>query len=83
MEEQLAEVVEACRFRLARGESVEQCLADYPDHAEELRSLLPVMARLPALRRDPDAAFLHSARQRFHARLAEARAGQRSPGGRA
>jgi len=43
----VAEILEQCRVRLARGETTESCLAAYPDHADELRELLPLAARVP------------------------------------
>lgn len=74
VEERLEVVVEDCRGRLARGESVEQCLAAHPAQAEELRSLLPLLAPLRALAPALDAAYAHAARRRFHSRLLEERA---------
>lgn len=76
MDQPLAGVLEECRQRLERGETVEQCLAAYPSHAAALRELLPLLAPLRALAASPDPAFAHAARQRFHARLREAQAQQ-------
>src|SRR6185312_10749461 len=51
----------------------------YPEHAEALRTLLPVAAQLRLLRQEPEATFAHDARERFHARLAAAQAAGRAP----
>ncbi len=37
---QLIDIFDLCVERLAAGETVEDCLRDYPDHADELRGLL-------------------------------------------
>ena len=66
MDERLEEVLEQCRQRLARGESIEQCLTAYPGHREQLRQLLPLLAALKALAPAPDPAAAHAARKRFH-----------------
>lgn len=39
-ESPLIDIFDLCVERLAAGETVEDCLRDYPEHAEELRSLL-------------------------------------------
>lgn len=68
--ERLAVALEDCRLRLARGETPAQCLAAHPTQAEELGQLLPLVAQVAQLAQEPDAAYTHAARQRFHARLA-------------
>jgi hypothetical protein len=70
----IAEVLEECRQRMARGETIESCLAAYPAHADELSRLLPIAVRLRSLARDPDVAYVDAARRRFAAHLAAARA---------
>jgi hypothetical protein len=74
MDQRIDTVLEDCRQRLSRGQSAEQCLAVYPAHAAELRSLLPLLTPLRQLIEAPDAAFVAAARQRFHSRLREAQA---------
>ncbi|HEV7216902.1 MAG TPA: hypothetical protein VGP33_17480 [Chloroflexota bacterium] len=69
-------ILEECRQRMVRGESVEQCLAAYPSQAAALRDLLPLLAPLRDLAAAPDPVFAHGARQRFHARLQEAQVQQ-------
>src|SRR5579859_4335586 len=76
VEQSLESVLEECRQRIVRGESVEQCLTTYPSHAATLRELLPLLAPLRELAVPPDPAFAHAARQRFHARLREVQAQQ-------
>lgn len=80
MDQPLDGVLEECRQRMARGETAEDCLAAYPSHAAALREFLPLLAPLRALAASPDPAFAHAARQRFHARLREARTRQHAPG---
>jgi Domain of unknown function (DUF5667) len=72
--ESIADVLDECRLRLARGESIERCLAAYPAHAAELAALLPVVARAQRLARDPDPAYAAAARRRFGAAVDAARA---------
>ncbi len=74
MEQPIAEVLEECRQRMTRGETIESCLAAYPGHARELSRLLPIVARVQSLVRDPDVAYVEAARRRFAAHLARARA---------
>ena len=71
--ESIADVLEECRRRLARGESVERCLAAYPAHATELAALLPLAVRAQQLARDPHPAFAAAARRRFGAAVDVAR----------
>lgn len=70
MGERLDAALEDCRLRLRRGETQAQCLEAHPAHAEELRQLLPLAGQVAQLAQEPDAAFAHAARERFHARLA-------------
>ena len=43
-EERLAEIVDQCVERMASGETVMACIADYPEHQKELESFLKVVA---------------------------------------
>jgi hypothetical protein len=67
------DVLETCRLRLARGETIAACLAAFPAHASELATLLPVAARIQALAHDPDPEYAAAARRRFQVTLAAAR----------
>jgi hypothetical protein len=54
----VAEALDRCVARLARGESVSQCLYDYPQYTAELRSLLETaiaLRRLPQPKQRPEA----------------------------
>ncbi|MGH2461414.1 MAG: DUF5667 domain-containing protein, partial [Chloroflexota bacterium] len=73
MDEPIADIVEECRRRLARGETIEICLAAYPSHGAELARLLPIAARARSLARGPDPTFAELARRRFARDLAAAR----------
>ncbi|GAG15763.1 unnamed protein product, partial [marine sediment metagenome] len=42
----LASILDECLAALSRGESLEACLARYPQHAEELRTHLLLAQRL-------------------------------------
>jgi hypothetical protein len=70
------EALDQCIARLRRGESLEHCLADYPDLDAELRSLLAIAAELgrSAPASLPDG--LSRARARFLAAASEARVGR-------
>jgi len=72
----VAEILEQCRVRLARGETTESCLAAYPDHADELRELLPLAARVQQLSHGPNPHYAALARRRFQTTLAAARENQ-------
>jgi hypothetical protein len=43
MDEQFKSVLDQCIDRINEGESPDACLANYPDYAEELESLLSVL----------------------------------------
>lgn len=74
MDRSIADILEECRQRLALGESIESCLAAYPSYADELRGLLPLVARMQRLPCDPDPAYMAGARRRFRAAVNVARA---------
>lgn len=57
MPESLQDALEQCWQRLAQGESLEQCLAEYPQFARELRELLVVAERQAALLHRPTPEF--------------------------
>ena len=73
MDQPIADIIEECRARLARGETIESCLAAYPAQRVELARLLPAMARARLLAVDPDPGFADRARQRFARKLDAAR----------
>lgn len=72
----LADILDECIDRLAAGESVEDCVARYPQHADELRGLLTTGSALSALldeQRTPRASTeITDAQQRTHLRLVSA-----------
>jgi hypothetical protein len=69
----IADVLEACRVRLARGETIGACLAAYPSHRAELATLLPIAVEAEGLAHDPDPTYAAGARRRFRSTLAAAR----------
>src|SRR6185437_13736855 len=73
MDQSIAEILEECRQRMARGETIDSCLAAYPAHGAELARLLPIVARARLLTSDPDPVYVDRARQRFARNLAAAR----------
>lgn len=78
MDQSIADILEDCRVRLARGETIDGCLAAYPARASELAELLPTVVRARALAHEPDPSFSEAARRRFLATIAAARASQTS-----
>jgi hypothetical protein len=48
MSDNFDKILDECIDRVTRGESPEACMADYPEHGEELRPLLLAMARTKA-----------------------------------
>lgn len=73
MDQSIADVLEECRRRLARGETIESCLAAYPSYGGELARLLPVVARARSLASEPDPVYAERARRRFAGELTAAR----------
>ncbi len=70
MAKNLDEILDECINRLNRGESLKACLADYPDHAEQLEPLLQAMLQTQgAYSSLPSADAKREARQRFYAAL--------------
>ena len=73
IDQPIDDVLEACRLRLARGETIADCLAAFPDHAPALATLLPLAARAQTLALDPDPEHAAAAGRRFQLALAAAR----------
>lgn len=71
----LADALEECRGLLDRGATVESCLAAFPFHADELRSLLPLVVRAQRLAPPVDARVAERSRHRFRAYV-EAKQGE-------
>jgi len=80
-QQRIDDILNECIDRLARGETVEACLARYPEHAPELRPLLLVArATLSATAQiTPRAEFRMAARHRFLDALAARHAREREP----
>ena len=78
-QQRMDDILNECIDRLARGETVEACLARYPEHAPELRPLLLVArATLTATAQiTPRAEFRMAARHRFLDALAARHARER------
>lgn len=67
---QFNHIFNECLDRLLRGESIEQCLEQYPAQAEELRSLLQTAAGVKnAACIEPGVKFMTQARAQFRAAL--------------
>ncbi len=66
------EILDECVDRIHRGERLEDCLASYPEHADELQPLLQVMLDAQkAYTFIPSSVARRAARQRFNAALGE------------
>lgn len=64
------EILDRCIDRINRGQSIDACLADYPDYAEQLEPLLRTMTQTQAVYSFvPSASAKMAARQRFDAVL--------------
>ena len=65
-------ILDECLDRLHRGESLESCLEDYPEHAERLEPLLrAILQTKEAYSFVPSPRAKRAARQRFNAALKE------------
>ena len=65
-------ILDECLDRLHRGESLESCLKDYPEHAERLEPLLhAILQTKEAYSFVPSPSTKRAARQRFNAALEE------------
>jgi hypothetical protein len=74
------EILNVCLERLLRGETVEQCLRDYPEQADELKSLLQTaMAVKAASAIQPRSEFKARARNEFQNALRERNAAREKP----
>ncbi len=63
-------ILDECIDRLGRGESLEQCLTDNPEHAKQLEPLLRAMAQTKAAYSfTPSVDAKREARQRFYAEM--------------
>lgn len=70
-------ILDECLAALRRGESLEDCLARYPQHAQRLRPLLSLALRLGQTpRSEPRPSAQAAAWQRFRLRAAQLRAGR-------
>jgi hypothetical protein len=70
--EEFDTILDECLERVFRGESLESCLADHPDHADELRPLLEtVFEAKDAVDITPRAEFRQEASRRFQQALHE------------
>jgi hypothetical protein len=70
-EERFEAALEDCCRRVQNGESLESCVAGYPaDFADELRQLVPQVASLSRLGRDPSPEFAARLERDLLARLA-------------
>jgi len=67
------DIFEEClEFVLVKGETIEECLRRYPEHARELKSLLEIAtATKKATAVQPSPEFRERARQQFYAALRE------------
>ena len=70
MTEEFDRILDECIDRLGRGESLQQCLSDYPEHTAELKPLLFAMTQTKdAFPFTTSADAKRSARQRFFTAL--------------
>ena len=75
-----AAALDECLAAMSVGENLEECLARYPQYAEELRTHLPLAQRLTMTpRHEPRAAVQEAAWQRFRSRVEDMRLGRRPP----
>jgi len=78
MARSLASILDECLAALSRGESLEACLARYPQHAEELRTHLLLAQRLGLTpRHEPRPGARSAAWQQFRTRAEDIRLGRR------
>jgi hypothetical protein len=73
-DKELANILNDCLERLLQGETIEQCLQDYPQHAQEIEPLLQTaMAAKKTLAIQPSAEFKARARYQLQSVLKEAK----------
>ncbi len=76
MSKDLDALLDNCIDRMNRGQSLEDCLADYPEHAEELRPLLECLGNVNQTYSSiPRAEARSKARQRLNAAVLDYSAG--------
>jgi hypothetical protein len=74
MKDKLNRIIDECIDRLNRGESIESCLKDFPEHSEVLEPVLNTMLKTKATYSfDPSEQARNLYRQRFNAALAASR----------
>jgi len=79
-DKELANILNDCLERLLQGETIEQCLQDYPQYAGEIEPLLQTaMAARTALAIQPGVEFKARARYQLQSVLKEARPGRGLP----
>jgi hypothetical protein len=72
MKDDFNEILDECIDRINRGEAMDSCLADYPDYAEQLRSLLhTIVTARGAYSFTPSLEAKMAFRQRFDATIEE------------
>ncbi len=82
-DERFATALDDCLRRLARGEPLASCLADYPvEYREQLAGLVPLAAKVGELRRDPSPQFRATLGQTLLAAVDQRRAAHRAASGR-
>ena len=70
MANNFSEILDGCIDRINRGESLKDCLADYPEYQEQLEPLLRAMLQTQgAYSFEPEANAKREARQRFDVAL--------------
>ncbi|MFB3052686.1 MAG: DUF5666 domain-containing protein [Dehalococcoidia bacterium] len=80
MDRGFAAALDECLSAMSVGEGLEECLARYPQYAEELRTHLPLAQRLTKTpRHQPRAAVQEAAWQRFRSQAEDMRLGRRAP----
>jgi hypothetical protein len=68
------QILDECIDRITRGETVEACLSDYPEHANRLKPLLTAMAQTKASYAfTPSINNKRAARQRFYTAVEKSR----------
>jgi hypothetical protein len=78
MPRRFASVLDECLAALSRGDSLDDCVARYPDHADELRVQLLLAGRLSASpRHEPRPGVQAAAWQRFRLRVEDMRLGRK------
>jgi hypothetical protein len=66
MSNEVLTILEICLERIRRGETIEQCLADYPDYRIELEPILKTALALKAVpRASPSVSFRQASRARL------------------